>query len=191
MSDLRLYSSEELGNDGYPAEWHDGIKQAVRAAAAHRCIRCGHPYRSGEHGNGEWSPCDEFCRHRGPMRVWGTHQDGSEGWGFTDEGPTEAACSSFVVACGRVEAQWRVLTVHHLDSNKANCCWWNLAALCQRCHLQIQGKVQMARVWPWEHSEWFRPYVAGYYAHAYLGEDLTREQTTERLDDLLALERAA
>jgi hypothetical protein len=47
----------------------------------------------------------------------------------------------------------------------------------------------MSRVWPWEHSDWFKPYVAGYYAHVYLGEDITREQVSERLDDLLSLER--
>lgn len=33
----------------------------------------------------------------------------------------------------------RMLTVHHLDGNKANCEWWNLAALCQVCHLFVQG----------------------------------------------------
>jgi 5-methylcytosine-specific restriction endonuclease McrA len=36
-----------------------------------------------------------------------------------------------------------VLTVHHLDRHKDNCAWWNLPALCQRCHLHIQGKVIM------------------------------------------------
>ena len=35
------------------------------------------------------------------------------------------------------------LTIHHLDNNKSNCEEWNLAALCQRCHLHIQGKVNM------------------------------------------------
>jgi hypothetical protein len=49
----------------------------------------------------------------------------------------------------------------------------------------------MARVWPWEHSDWFKPYVAGYYAAVYLGEELTREQVDARLDELLALERVA
>ena len=49
----------------------------------------------------------------------------------------------------------------------------------------------MARVWPWEHSTWFRPYVAGYYAHVYLGEDLSREEAEARMDELLALERVA
>jgi hypothetical protein len=80
--------------------------------------------------------------------------------------------------------------VHHLDEVKGNCRWWNLAALCQRCHLQIQGKVRMERVWAWEHSEWFKPYVAGFYALSYLGEDLDRPAVMARLDELLALERA-
>ena len=45
---------------------------------------------------------------------------------------------------------------------------------------------------PWvmtEHSEWFRPYVAGFYAQKYLGESLDRAQVESRLDELLALER--
>lgn len=58
------------------------------------------------------------------------------------------------------------LTVHHLDGNKANVAWWNLVALCQRCHLHIQGKVKMNRIWMFEHSDWIKPYVAGYYAHS-------------------------
>lgn len=56
------------------------------------------------------------------------------------------------------------LTVHHLDANKSNCDWWNLAPLCQRCHLTIQGKVILHRPWYLPHSKWFRPFVAGYYA---------------------------
>jgi len=55
------------------------------------------------------------------------------------------------------------LTVHHLDLNPANCAWWNIPPLCQRCHLSIQGKVIMERDWMFEHSQWFRPYVAAYY----------------------------
>ena len=81
---------------------------------------------------------------------------------------------------------WRILTVHHLDGVKANCRWWNLAALCQRCHLTIQGKVKMGQAYLYEHSEWFRPYVAGYYALTVLGEDLTRAEVDERLPELLA-----
>ena len=58
-----------------------------------------------------------------------------------------------------------VLTVHHLDGNKENCSDWNLAALCQRCHLRIQGRVKMDQgffdaLMPV--SEWFKPHLEGY-----------------------------
>lgn len=59
----------------------------------------------------------------------------------------------------------RCLTVHHIDGRKDNCRWRNLAALCQICHLHIQGKVKVERIYLFEHSDWFKPYVAGYYAH--------------------------
>ena len=43
-----------------------------------------------------------------------------------------------------------VLTVHHLDGDKANCTYENLVALCQRCHLHwqhryIPGQLMMFR----------------------------------------------
>jgi len=79
-----------------------------------------------------------------------------------------------------------VLTVHHLDMNKANCAWWNMVPLCQRCHLQIQGKVIMDRQWWPEHSDWFIPYVCGYYA-AREGLELTRGQVEEWHQELLSL----
>lgn len=168
---LRQYTPAECtGRDGYPPEWHDTIKHQVREQAEHRCVRCLHPYKKGA---GEWSPCDKLCRHAGPIRV-----DGRE---------VLAAAEGFVVGM-TTEARWRILTVHHLDGDKGNCRWWNLVALCQRCHLEIQGKVRMERRWLRPHSAWFRPYVAGYYAWTHLGEDLTREQVMERIDELLALE---
>lgn len=89
------------------------------------------------------------------------------------------------------EAQWRILTVHHFDGNKANDAWWNLMSLCQRCHLQIQGKVNPETPYFFPHSEWIKPYVAGFYAKKYLGLDLTREETMARLDELLAHELRA
>ncbi len=49
----------------------------------------------------------------------------------------------------------------------------------------------MERVYPWPHTAWFRPYVAGYYAWTYLGEDLSRAEVEARLDELLTLECAA
>ena len=84
-----------------------------------------------------------------------------------------------------------VLTVHHLDGDKSNCRWWNLAPLCQRCHLSIQGRVVMEQPYIFEHSKWFKPYVAGFYAWKYLGVDLSREEVLSRLDELLDLERVA
>ena len=87
-----------------------------------------------------------------------------------------------------VEAHWRILTVHHLTGAKADCRWWNLAALCQRCHLEIQGRVCMERPYALTHSAWFCPHAAGWYAWHYLGEELSREETLTRLDELLSLE---
>lgn len=60
-----------------------------------------------------------------------------------------------------------VLTVHHLDGNKANCADWNLAALCQRCHLAVQGRVKMDQLFFLEVlpvSGWFKPHYDGYLA---------------------------
>lgn len=177
MTALRLYQADECGADGYPLAWHSEIKHEVRRAAGSRCVRCGHPYKRGA---GEWSRCDEGCRHGGPLRL--RTPDGYAIYESRD--PPEGA--SFPR-----EARWRILTVHHLDGDKRNCRWWNLAALCQRCHLTIQGKVRMAQVWPHPHTRWFRPYAAGYYAWCYLQEDLDRPEVEERLDELLALEGVA
>lgn len=234
MSVFRVYTAEELGDDGYPHAWHQLLKHQVRAEAGHRCIRCHHPYRVGVDGVMEpvtsdvtalaaslhttpdvldhaleliaddtsqldepprlarrqhWSACDAQCTHRGPYRY---RHGAADEWVYTPEDELwigEAGLGDDVGI--EIQALWRILTVHHLDGVKANCRWWNLVALCQRCHLTIQGKVQMARVWPWEHSEWFQPYVAGFYAATYLGEELTRSEVDARLDELLALERVA
>jgi hypothetical protein len=42
-----------------------------------------------------------------------------------------------------------------------------------------------------DHTPWFQPFVAGWYAHRYLGESLTRADVEARLPELLALERRA
>lgn len=178
---MRVYAPGEAGPDGYPLAWHESIKHHVREQAGHRCVRCGHPYECGV-SPGEWSPCDERCEHGGPVR-W--REDGGDWLGPGD--PFESAAVG-VEMWDHVEARWRVLTVHHLDYDKLNCRWFNLAALCQRCHLTIQGKVVMDRRWAHEHSAWFRPYVAGYYASVYLGEELSRGEAVARQDELLALE---
>jgi transcription elongation factor Elf1 len=79
-----------------------------------------------------------------------------------------------------------VLTVHHLDADKSNCRWWNTVALCQRCHLSIQGRVIMERTWMLPHSEWFKPYVAGYYAFHH-GLSDAREFVMQHIDELIDL----
>jgi 5-methylcytosine-specific restriction endonuclease McrA len=155
-----------------------GVKHLVREQAGHRCIRCGHPYA----GGGEWTACDERCRHWGPRLVDGVTPP-------PDKQPVDSAI--LVRAGHEVLAAWRILTVHHLRQGadaKRDLRWWNLVAVCQRCHLSVQTRVMMERVWPWPHSEWFRPYAAGWYAWTYLGEDLTRAETLARMDELLALE---
>lgn len=97
------------------------------------------------------------------------------------------------IRCGRSHrpSAGYCLTVHHWDGNKANCRWWNLLALCQRCHLRIQAKVHPDDPFMFEHSEWCKPYAAGFYAFKYLGEQRTRKYVEAHMDELLALERIA
>ena len=86
-------------------------------------------------------------------------------------------------------SEYYTLTVHHLDLNKSNCAWWNIPALCQRCHLHTQNKVVVEQRWMFEHSEWFKPYIAGYYAHL-SGQPEHRKYILEHLGELLALEKS-
>jgi hypothetical protein len=112
---------------------------------------------------------------------------------YTDDWPEIAACVKEEAgnACIRCRhphepAAGYCLTVHHLDGRKDNNRWWNLAALCQRCHLNIQGRVIMSRPWLFEHSDWMRPLAAGYYAHQFELPD-TREFVQRHIDALLYL----
>lgn len=80
------------------------------------------------------------------------------------------------------------LTVHHATMNKAEPFehWWAFLVLCQRCHLTIQSKVVLERPWFLEHSAWFRPFAAGYYAHCQgLPDD--REYVMAHMDELLKM----
>lgn len=167
----------------YPADWQ-AISDATRAAAGHRCIRCGHPFKKGEHGKGEWSPCDHRCTHQGPVAL------------IQPEGPPLAVdcprtAGNLVCSGYPVFAAWRVATVHHFDGKKDNCVWWNLLALCQRCHLKTQARVNPEVPYILEHSEWLKPYVAGFYAFKYEGRQITREEAVADLTRLLDLERIA
>lgn len=207
---LRVYEESECGRDGYPLNWHvhrmcqghgcelceqtGSIKRMIRQRHGNRCLRCGHPYHVGREYRMEiipqedgtvkrvlWSPCDWKCTHTGEVEIEGDLHV------MTEPGDI----FSWISKDFKVEAAYRILTVHHLNETKADCRWWNLVSLCQRCHLHIQKKVDMGRVWPLEHSEWFKPFVAGYYAFVYLGEEISREEAQVRMDELLALERMA
>lgn len=48
----------------------------------------------------------------------------------------------------------RILTVHHIDQNPANCDWTNLVALCQACHLHVQAAWKPGDVLP---AHWPQP----------------------------------
>lgn len=76
-----------------------------------------------------------------------------------------------------------VLTVHHLDHNPDNNEWWNLAALCQRCHMGIHGKsmnildyLEMAA------EPWFGVHLAGMLAWLALGRTIPKEEAMRDLD---------
>jgi hypothetical protein len=134
-----------------------------------------------------WSPCDLACRHLGPLR-WRDPVSAEKGRGWLT-GRDDVPVQSFTENGMEVQASWRVLTVHHLNGRKFDLRWWNLAALCQRCHLEIQNKVTMERVYPFEHTAWFKPHAAGWYSYVYEGRDIDRDEAVDRLDELLALER--
>lgn len=146
-------------------------KRKSRLLAGFRCERCLHPYLGkGDMkqlgkvelaSNHRWSPCDSRCVHGGPLAF----ESGVpvDGYGDVDAGVLVQR-----LGAKEVLAEWRILTVHHLTGDKADLSWWNLAVLCQRCHLEIQAKVVMERIYPHEHSPWFKPHAAGYYASVYL-----------------------
>lgn len=55
------------------------------------------------------------------------------------------------------------LTVHHLDGDKQNNAAWNLAVLCQRCHLYMQPVIMGQMLFDFvQVSKWFKPHLAGY-----------------------------
>jgi len=70
--------------------------------------------------------------------------------------------------CGHVHdvESGHVLTVHHLLPDKSLCEKWNLAVLCQRCHLSVQAKlnmdVEVGQLVLFLVDAWWKPHVVGY-----------------------------
>jgi hypothetical protein len=102
---------------------------------------------------------------------------------------TKEAAGWQCIRCGAAHQSGRgtILTVHHLDGDKSNNAWWNLLALCQRCHLSIQARVIPERPWLLAHSPWFVPYVGGFYAAYYGSADVTRTNVEANPADFLRL----
>lgn len=69
------------------------------------------------------------------------------------------------IRCGHVHdvPSGHVLTVHHFDGNKSNGERWNLMALCQRCHLSVQTRVDPQNPLMFYPTPWAMPYIAGFY----------------------------
>lgn len=170
------------GSGDHPENW-DEIALEVKDTAGWRCVRCKHPM-------GRWlQGIDDLYKTAQALIDKLEPANPRHTLRFMPEGafliatwlPCDDQCTHLP------DGKQRVLTVHHLDGNKDNCRWWNLPALCQSCHLKIQAQVIMSQTYQLPHTDWFKPYVAGFYASTLLGEDLTREEVMGRLDELLAI----
>ncbi len=103
-----------------------------------------------------------------------------------------ASAGNKCLRCGSPSVPGRILTTHHFDGDKSNDRWWNLLPLCQVCHLKFQAKVDPEHPYFLEHTEWLKPFVAGFYAAKYERlPDITREEAERRMDELLAHELRA
>lgn len=156
------------------------VHNAVRASVGNRCIRCGHP-----EGDKMWMTDDvnrvvELETLSGVLvyekfggAEWQRSTLGRCGagpWMVTRLMPCDAQCTH------AVNDKLRILTVHHLTGQKDDNRWWNLLALCQVCHLTIQGKVIPEQAYLHPHTPWVVPYVCGFYAATIGGIAITREQ---------------
>ena len=72
------------------------------------------------------------------------------------------------------------LTVHHLDNDKSNLARWNLAVLCQRCHLQVQGRMDIFQTYMFTLSDWFRPHYLGFLEAHHLNQTVEEFVSVER-----------
>ena len=56
------------------------------------------------------------------------------------------------------------LNAHHLDWNRSNCAWWNLACLCAKCHLFVQIENEYTQVWMISKEPWLQVHIDGYWS---------------------------
>jgi len=127
----------------YPPDWPEISRQA-KERAGFRCERCGHP------AEGPWK--------MGPKALGELRQRAGYELAAA-KGLGRRACDD---RCSHPDnAKQRMLTVDHLDGDKSNCEPWNLAALCQVCHLQVQGRVRMEQAWALDHTPWMVVHLKG------------------------------
>lgn len=62
--------------------------------------------------------------------------------------------TTLAIEARNADGKPRILTVHHLDMNPANCDWTNLLACCQVCHLHIQAAWRPGGILP---ASWPQP----------------------------------
>lgn len=138
------------------------LHDAVRAAAGDRCIRCLHP--KGDKLGSPTNLTPKPVAYKDPVLM-----------------PCDELCRH------KQDGKLRILTVHHLDGDKSRNLWWNLLALCQVCHLQVQAKVIPEQPYLWPHSDWFVPYACGFYALYYGGRHITRAEADAEPERWLAM----
>ncbi len=139
----------------YPSDW-PAIARRIKKAAGNRCERCHHPdeppWKAGYKYVDRWN------------RLRGEHDPADKHYLF-ERSPCDDLCTHPQTD----PPKQRMLTVHHLDLDKSNCADWNLAALCQGCHLSVQGRVDMHRDFDFEHTAWMVPHVQGMAAEMAAG----------------------
>lgn len=147
----------------YTDDWR-AIRDRAYQDAGFRCIRCQHPFTQVIGEKAPPLPCDSRCDPTRGRRL------------FVPTGEQVHNISAGLS-----------LTVHHFDGDKSNNAWWNLLVLCNSCHLTIQAKVIPERPYLWEHSDWIKPYVAGFYAFWFSRIQITREEAVGALDHWLSI----
>lgn len=143
----------------YPWNWR---RISYRAKRLHgfRCERCHHPHvpRRPERiiydlWNHDWEVTASVVWARAPRTTL------AFAWPWRRV-RQNTKCDGFCTHAG--DSKHRILTTHHLDGDKSNWRLWNLAALCQVCHLQVQAKICWDQTYLGEHSIWLIWHIERY-----------------------------
>lgn len=159
----------------YHPNW-PAISDAYMAAADYRCVRCRHRF---DPQTRKPLTCDARCD-----LTRGAHL--KTGW-ISQATLEQLAEPTSLAARYALPKGALNYGVHHFDADKSNNRWWNLMPLCNFCHLKIQSSVIPERQWLFEHSEWAKIYVAGFYAYWFAAANPSRELVEEHIDVFLAL----